>query len=587
MATTAAAKPHTKRRRFVLYAGIAAAILAANWVIDRLSRAPDLKFKTVVLTEFPGSQTSPALSPDGRMVAFAWMGEKRDDRYHMFVKSVDGGQPLALTQGAGNEYSPAWSPDGTQLAFARAGERLEYFVVPAVGGAERKVADFNAAGLDPDPAPLVSWSRDGRALLASGKSEAGPWRIFRISLDTREKQAVTMPAPDITGDLTPVPSPDGRSFAFVRRDQEGRGDIYTAPLEPGSQARQITFDRRSIRGLDWTPDGRKIIFSADRLDGAQQLWRIPAGGGSASQVVKTLENGQYPSLWRIELPDAAGKTREPGPLISSPKREFGSQYSPDAKRIAFISDRSGDNQIWVCDSNGDDAVQLTSYKGAELNRLRWSPDGRQIMYELNGRGIEGVFTISATGGSPKRVNFQDGAKSASWSADGKHIYYRWRRSIWKMPAEGGEAVQVTRTADAWDMAVSPDGKYVFFANHRGLWRVPANASIGKPGDDEPEVPTSRGPEEKRIELGAFRFGRPGSWVVTRKGIYTLEREPGSRGMALQFFDFASEQSRTVTTIDQVWLGWPPTFTVSQDGRFALYSHVDVSSGHLSMYENFR
>ena len=127
---------------------LAGALLAALVVIGasvqfRLSRfkteTPVLPTKVIPFTSFAGREFEPALSPDGKQVAFVWNGEKGDN-FDVYVKLIDSGIPLRLTLNPGEDRVPAWSPDGRYIAFCRRSERgAEIFSVPALGGPERKL----------------------------------------------------------------------------------------------------------------------------------------------------------------------------------------------------------------------------------------------------------------------------------------------------------------------------------------------------------------------------------------------------------------------------------------------------------------
>jgi Tol biopolymer transport system component len=125
-------------------------------------------------------------------------------------------------------------------------------------------------------------------------------------------------------------------------------------------------------------------------------------------------------------------------LISSSRFQADQQFSPDGKRIAFSSDRSGSFEIWVCNSDGSSPVQLTSFGGAYTGTPHWSPDGRWIAFDSRPGGKAGVFVISSEGGEPRRVtegNWDDIVPS--WSRDGKWIYFSSNRGgdkeLWKVP----------------------------------------------------------------------------------------------------------------------------------------------------------
>jgi hypothetical protein len=97
--------------------------------------------KTVPLTSYPGQQITPAFSPDGKQVAFAWDGEQGGN-FDIYVKLVDAGTPLRLTSSPADEWAPAWSPDARYIAFCRDfSDHSEIWTIPALGGAERRLGE--------------------------------------------------------------------------------------------------------------------------------------------------------------------------------------------------------------------------------------------------------------------------------------------------------------------------------------------------------------------------------------------------------------------------------------------------------------
>src|SRR5713226_1612589 len=133
-----------------------------TWMRFRTPTAPRASPKMVPLTSYPGRQADPALSPDGKQVAFAWDGEKGDN-FDIYVKLVDGGAPLRLTTNPAEEGSPAWSPDGGRVAFLRLlGSTADILVIPALGGQERKLGRVL---ITPELfRGSLSWSPDGKFL---------------------------------------------------------------------------------------------------------------------------------------------------------------------------------------------------------------------------------------------------------------------------------------------------------------------------------------------------------------------------------------------------------------------------------------
>src|SRR5262249_60122491 len=126
-------------------------------------------------------------------------------------------------------------------------------------------------------------------------------------------------------------------------------------------------------------------------------------------------------------------------LIHSTLLEQEPQYSPDGKRIAFVSNRSGSDEIWVCNNDGSSLTQLTSLGGLHNGAPRWSPDGKHITFDCYLRGLPDIYMVSADGGKPHRLTGEpSGNVVSSWSRDGKWVYFtsEQTKQIWKIPAAG-------------------------------------------------------------------------------------------------------------------------------------------------------
>ena len=189
-------------------------------------------------------------------------------------------------------------------------------------------------------------------------------------------------------------------------------------------------------------------------------------------------------IWRLDLPaghTGAAAIKPPTRVISSTRLDHTPQYSPDGKRIAFASDRSGNHEIWVYDRDGSSAVPLTSFSGPPTGDPFWSPDGEWIVFNSLADGRHGAYVIHSGGGTPKRLLSVPGV-SSGWSRNGKWIYCGSGGSgedqVWKMqwgPAGAfGEAVQVTRNGGGRAFE-SADGKYLYYLKGEesgaGLWMI--------------------------------------------------------------------------------------------------------------------
>jgi Tol biopolymer transport system component len=272
----------------------------------------------------------------------------------------------------------------------------------------------------------------------------------------------------------------------------------------------------------------------------------------------------------VEVPGPNAKGNPPQSFISSTRGDSNPNFSPDGKRIVFASDRSGSNEIWVCNSDGLKAIQLTSFGGPMNGTPRWSPDSEHIAFDSNIDGQYEVYIINANGGKPQRLTTNPSTDAApSWSRDGKWIYFFSNRSgdnqVWKMPAGGGDAIQVTRKGGE-EAFESTDGKFVYYEKGNGppsLWKVAVD------GGEETQV----------IEFVTHR-----AFAISNEGIYFVTRPNATGTSSLQFFSFAAGKIKEIAEImKRVSTG----LTVSPDGRWILYSQMDQGGGDLMLVENFQ
>ncbi len=574
-------RPGLRRRSRVaaVLAAAAASILAAL-LLTRSSAVSRRSgpVRIVPVTTFPGNERHPALSPDGTRVAFAW--EKPGEKTSLYVKLLDSPSPVRLTTSPGSDSEPAWSPDGQKIAFVRrTRETCEILSVPSIGGSAQRMAECGS--LD---AGKISWSPSGAELAFSVPSAGGPLRLEALDLSRGSRRALTSPPPGSVGDEEASFSPDGKTISFLRSLSDGVSDIYTVPAAGGSESR-VTEENRSITGADWSPDGRSLIFSSSRA-GLFSLWKIPAAGGepllvagggskmkhpSTARRVNSVayENWHYEvNLWRVPL---SGETSRPGTRLTfaGDEWEFDPEYSPDGSRIAYVSTKSGADEVWTTDRNGGSPSQLTSFGGPRLGMPRWSPDGRKLVFTARPQGQADLYSIDSSGGSPIRLTTTPGDEaSPSWSRDGRSIYFASRRSggweVWRMPSAGGEAVRVTLHGGhtAYE---SGDGAWLYFsrADSPGIWRMP----------------TGGGAEERVLALLAPNCGE--DWRVTARGIY-FRVDRGEAPPLVQMWAFGASGPVTVASLEeQAWDG----FTVSPDGSSIVYGRADRRDCDIRMVEN--
>ena len=287
-----ASQPEGAKSLWLSRSVLAIALMAAGTIALLLlyrgpllrSKAPELSISLAVTSV--GEKYSPSLSPDGKQLAFAWNGGT-GLHFSIYVKLLGNEEPLRLTRQESIDFNPVWSPDGHYIAFCRIkkGDNGIY-IVPSLGGAERKIRDTHWEERDFDQVfwyfGRLSWSPDGKLLAFSDRTSSNePTSIYLLSLDSLSTRRVT--SPGLPGDYNPVFSPDGRTLAFNRGSQ-GVTSIYTMPVVGGQERRLITGSQFGW-GLAWTSDGRDIIFGrAGWLAKFGWLWKVSARGGEPQRL---------------------------------------------------------------------------------------------------------------------------------------------------------------------------------------------------------------------------------------------------------------------------------------------------------------
>jgi eukaryotic-like serine/threonine-protein kinase len=585
------------RGRWVRYAGAAAVAVAALalgiaasalYFSNHSRPAPPAGAARITpFTSFEGRKSSPAFSPDGSVIAFAWEGDATA-KPGIYLKQIEGGGLLQLTSGP--DYCPAWTPDGKNIAFARTG--LGTFMVPALGGPERRLMEapgafpVRLAGTGGGLAGLC-WSPDGKILSVAGRERPDePMAIFLLSIETGKKTRLTSPPEGSVGDSFPMLSPDGTKLAFVRTPSQLVNDIYVVAVE-GGQPNRVTFETLVLEGgLAWSTDGQEIIYSSARA-GLPALFRVPSDGGAPRRIGGVGESATCPAvsirgdrlayvhlrtdknIWRAPGPLSTAPGSGPMKLIASTRNEDEADISPDGTRIAFVSDRSGSREIWVCTSDGLGPIQLTSFGGTHSGSPRWSPDGRQIAFDSRPEGQSSIYVINAEGGKPRRLTsgITEDVKP-DWSRDGKWIYFGSRRGmnwqIWKVPVSGGDPRQVTR-GGGYEAHESPDGSHLYFVKREpGLWRMPVDG----------------GQETRLLENGDI-----GCWALWKDQLCYLNR--GAAPLpAIEAFNILTGATKQIVAFPGALGIRSLGLDLSPDGRWLLFFKTDHVDNDIMLVESF-
>ena len=465
----------TRSTPAIVWGALGAASMAAVLAVLLMRRHETVAVGRATQVTFEsGLEIEPAISPDGKFVAYA-AGPLA--RMRIYVRQ-SGGRAVPIGPDSGpSQRRPLWSPDGTQLLFLEGGDLV---VVPALGGAARVIArgaqdrvviNIRGAGV-----ASAAWAPDGRqvAYVIGDSLYVGP-------VEGGEVHAITVHA-----DMFALAwAPDGRHIALSAGNSgfaigglewfanTGPSEILVVPVERGTPV-PVT-DHTSLNvSPAWTPDGRRLLFVSDR-DGPRDVYavRVDASGAPAGPVLR-VTTGLNPhsislsadgrrivysvftaraNIWSLPIPTGAPITTAGAtPVTTGNQIVETMSVSRDGKRLYYDSNRSGNFDIYRLTLPAGEPERLTTDPADEWSAVE-SPDGRWIAFHSLHYGTRDIMVMPAAGGEVHRVTAGPGQKRyPHWSPDGNGLAY-W----------------MTGTGEH-------DGVYVVSRDTDGTWGTPRRVS---------------------------------------------------------------------------------------------------------------
>ena len=485
------------------------------------------------LTFDAGLQSDATWSPDGRFIAYS---SDRGGNFDIWVQPVAEGEPVQVTKSAANDWQPEWSPDGNHIVFRSEREGGALFVVPALGGNERKISSF---GYRP------RWSPNGSEIVFT-TSLAWTWevpKVYVVGLDGAAPRAVLS---EFLAEFVTTPHvawhPDGNRLSFWGIHRQLGPSFWTVPIGGGTPVRSIPtkqveqqLKETSVTFTDflWAPSGRSLYFEGT-TQGVTNVWRVEVD-------LQTLQ-------W------SAGPER----LTVGPGLDTGLAVSSDGKRLAFTT-RTERHRIWSLPFdtktgriNGDGQPITSASMDAWIPDV--SRDRKKLVFSAQHAGKDEVWEKSLGDGRETLLVGGDnfGRYGPTFSPDGTYLTYRRYRSsnpdvantepgaeasIVLLAAARGDEQLLTSPTTLSDVPSdwSADGQWVLASSDR---QTPGRTAIclfpisaAPHAETQMRVLTSH-PE---YNLWAAHYSSDGRWIVflaiqpTESGVTTLYVMPATGG----------------------------------------------------------
>jgi len=456
------------------------------WVAPVSGKGPVLR-----LTFHEAQDTLPRVSPDGKTVAFTSV---RNGNYDIFTVPITGGRPKQVTFHSAYEAVCDWSPDGKRILFTtnRPADlgRIDLYEVNLDGGTPRRIT--------------FDGGRDG-AYAKDGKSIVYARGYIDIYWDNYEGSAnfdlYTVPtAGGIPRQLTqtdgneryPFLSPDGKTLYFVA-EEKGVANFYSMPFAGGERKQVTKYKGADIQrpdlAWDWKtvvfervgqlyrtdiaapaekPTAIKLVVSSDvRHSGIER--RTITGGGEQACVSPVRGEVAFMlrgDIWTMPIGGGRGKQITSGPSI-----DMWPRFSPDGTKLAYFSNKSGNNDIYILDLKSGGTMRVTKH-AANDHFQNWSPDGRKLVFTSERSGNKDIWLLELDSGLATQLTKHVGSDDdPTFSADGSLIAFDSGRAgsqaIYVMNADGSGVRRVTSgTAFFQVPSFSPDGRMIVYEGYR-------------------------------------------------------------------------------------------------------------------------
>ncbi|GJM34217.1 MAG: transcriptional regulator [Saprospiraceae bacterium] len=519
------------------------------------------------ITSLPGLEMHPAVSPDGKNIAFSWRNDVNDTP-QIYVRPLHSTTPRKLSSSESLEFSPVWSLDGQHLVYIR---QLNSGQLKLIKSSIIGVEEMELATLDFVMADQLLWAKDGQSLIFQAQPTLKDSRaLYAFDQTTATIKQLTQPPTGIYGDIYPSYSATMDKIAFIRADFGESIFSHAAPTEGTIMELQLTTGdlhpltkvHREINGFLYYPamdsylcwvteqlgqytiisingEGKQNIIGQTSVGVPRNATLLPGNKICYEYWRSNMDISTYPIV--VNVPEKIGP---PQAFLHSTSWDWGLSFAAKASRAAFFSQRNGYSEIWLTETNApQNARQLTQLESPLLKSLALSPDGRQIVFNSVKDNQADLYLIQSNGqGLQQLTNSQADYAAPEWSADGQSLYYSSNTSgDWQLYEHNlitNKVTQLTTEGGFRALPVPQNKELLYFVKYTedGLWQYNLTTKI------------------TQFVAPLQELHHSINWALTDQGVYYLSWQKGA--CYLEYYDVATQQNQAIQLLENMIAGIP-------------------------------
>ncbi|TDF38614.1 hypothetical protein EYS14_13215 [Alteromonadaceae bacterium M269] len=532
------------------------------------------------LTSSPGREVYAAVSPDGNFLVYFWRKiHENPDLYMKDLRQPDLA-PVQLTFNSDKESRPVWGNSGDTLYFVQKSwndDRCDIIEYDIQTKSQKSLAacrgDVNAA---------LSISRDGKTLafnsFDSVNASPGIYLLDLTKQDTKPvRYSCSIDCQYSDRDL--VFSPNGKRYALTRRVQQYEEDIFIVDRASG-ESEQITVGQRDIIGMAWHPTQNKIIYSA-QINDVRNGFIVDVETKSITDL--GIRGFSYPSFvgdtsevvfhdWQLNqfiasLNLAPDNVSVPFPLIQSEYTHNSPDYNGQSKQVTYISNESGNKEVWVSDWNGENRIQVTNLK-SNIFYPRWSHNGNKIAFLIKhtASNKSSIKIVDVATKVIKEVKTDDfiNIDMPTWVQGDESIIVQATKVSQTGNDSNSGFYSIDVASGHINMLIDGGGGHAIHTKDNQLWFTDDDEALYLA--DMNTNPPAITPIVKRSIISGEH-----SWLKTDDGVYYLQDYPDHQ--RIQYLSLADMEVRTLLRTPLRTIESAAPFTYSLDKNTLIFTEV--------------